>query len=135
MNGNQPTLTALARNGNYKALEDQWLNAIDNGQEHQADMLDALASLSQTGRGDQAATLAWTWLSTFKEKATPTDVLALGRELMVRCNDNEEMRKELLRLYEEVFADRPELKSLIEASGLKGGRSPRRALRTLEICL
>src|SRR5437016_2851940 len=127
MNGNQPTLAALAKSGNYKLLEDHWLTAIENGEDRRADMLDALANLSQSGRGDQAATLAWTWLSTFKERGQPAEVLALGRELMVRCNDNEEMRKELLRLYEEVFAARPELQNLIEASGLKGGRSPRRA--------
>src|SRR4029078_9099446 len=117
MNGTQPTMASLAKSGNYKLLEDQWLTAVENGEDHRSEMLEALANLSQNGRGDQAATLAWTWLSTVKEKADAGEVLALGRELVVRCNDNEEMQKELLRLYEEVFADRPELKSLIEASG------------------
>lgn len=129
------SLSGLVKAGNWKALEDQWLSAVENGDDRRGEMLESLAGLAQAGRAEQASTLAWTWLSTFKEKASSADVLALGRELVVRCGDNEDMRKELLRLYEEVYADRPELQRLIEASGLKGGKSPRRALRTLEICL
>ncbi|GMU23454.1 MAG: transcription elongation factor GreA [Phycisphaerae bacterium] len=98
-------------------------------------MLEALSILVKDKRESRATELGWTWLSAAKEQSKPDELLALGRELILCCGDNEEMRQEILRLYNEVFADRPELLRLIEASGLKGGKSPRRALRTLEICL
>lgn len=130
-----PTLTDLAKRADFKSLEDRWLAAIESAGNQRDDMLDALAVLTKDGRAERAAALGWTWLETARESLKPADLLALGRELILRCGDNEEMRQEILRLYGEVFADRPELDRLIEASGLKGGKSPRRALRTLEICL
>ena len=135
MAGTEMTLTSLAKSGATGALEDRWLAAIENGNHDREDLLGALAALTHAGRGEQATALAWTWLTTCREKASPTEVLTLGRELIVRCAENDEMRKEILRLYEEVFADRPGITQLFDASGLRGGKAPRRALRTLDICL
>jgi transcription elongation factor GreA len=131
----QPTLTSLANSAAWKALEDRWLTVIEEPDVPRDDLLEALALMNKAGRGQQAAALGWSWLATERARSSPNELLALGRELIVRCGDNDEMRQEILRLYEEVFADRPELKRLIDASGLRGGKSPRRALRTLEICL
>lgn len=130
----EPTLTDLARIGQVRALEDRWLSAIEQP-EQRPDLIEALNTLNRNGRGSEAAALAWTWLATEKEKSTPAELLELGRDLIIASGDNDEMRKEILRLYEEVFSDRPEISRLIDASGLRGGKSPRRALRTLEICL
>ncbi|MEP0841923.1 MAG: hypothetical protein HRF43_04345, partial [Phycisphaerae bacterium] len=135
MSTTQPTLTELAKRADFRTLEDRWLVAIEDNGAPQADMFEALSVLTKDGRMERAAALGWTWLETARGRLKPTDLLALGRELILRCGDNEDMRKEILRLYGEVFADRPELDRLIEASGLRGGKSPRRALRTLEICL
>jgi len=129
------TLTELAQKGDFRTLEDRWLDAIENVAEEHGDLLGALTELNKCGKKDQASALGWTWLTSAREKAEPKDALAIGRELGVRCKDNEEIRQELLRLYEEVHADRAELTQLIEASGLAGGKTIRRALRTLEICL
>ncbi len=130
-----PTLTDLARRGEIAALEDRWLEAIETPDGQRDDLLAALETLRKDGRGARAADLAWTWLSTEAERREPRDVLVLGRELILRCEDNDQMRREIVRLYHEVFADRPEIARLIDASGLAGEKSARRALRTLEICL
>lgn len=135
MSSLQYNFTELASRADFKTLEDHWLTAIEENGAHHEDMLEALSILTKDGRTERAAALGWTWMETARERLQPADLLALGRELILRCGDNEEMRQEILRLYGEVFADRPELNRLIEASGLRGGRSPRRALRTLEICL
>ena len=131
----EPTLTELAERGERSALEDRWFDAIEAGDDARSDLLAALAALTKRGMGDHAATLAWTWLTTEQDRAESEDLLALGRELLLRCGDSDEMRREVFRLYEEVFADRPEIHHLLEASGLSGGKSAMRALRTLEICL
>jgi transcription elongation factor GreA-like protein len=131
----QSTLTDLAKRADFRNLEDRWLAAIEENDAQQEDMLSALSVLTKDGRTERAAALGWTWLETARERLKPTELLNLGQDLILRCGDNEDMRTEIIRLYAEVFADRPELEGLLEASGLRGGKSPRRALRTLEICL
>ena len=84
----QPTLTDLANRGELPALEDLWLAAIEEPDKPRDDLLDALATLTRTGKGQQAAALAWTWLATEQERADPSDLLVLGRELLVRCGDS-----------------------------------------------
>lgn len=133
---NSPTtLVELAKRGEYKNLEDRWLAVMEQAEQRRPEMLDTLEVLTKSGKGDLAATLGWSWLAAKKEQAEAPDVLELGRELMVRCGNSPEMRQQILELYQEVYADRPELEKLIEASGLTGDKTPRRALRTLEICL
>ena len=134
-NSQPTTLVDLAKRGEYKNLEDRWLTALEKSVERRAELLETLEVLTKSGKGELAANLGWSWLTLRKEQASATEVLELGREVMIRCGDSPEMRKEILGLYREVYADRPELEKLIEASGLTGEKSPRRALRTLEICL
>ncbi len=129
------TLTELAKRGEYKNLEDRWLIALEQSAQHRDELLSTLELLNKSSKGALAAELGWSWLTAEKERSTPIEVLALGRELMLRCSDSNEMRQELIGLYREIHADRPEIERLIDASGLTGEKSPRRALRTLEICL
>ncbi len=129
------TLIDLAERGEISALEDRWLSAIEDNSASRDEMLETLEALNRNGRGTTAAELAWTWLTAEGERSAPTDVLDLGRACMLRCADNPDMRVELARLYEEVYADRPGIDRLIEIAGLKGDKSPRRALRTLDIAL
>lgn len=128
-------LKEWAERGEVGKLEDGWLGALEEAEEYRNDLLDALEILNKSGKGDKAAELAWIWMTNEAERSGPDEVLGLGKELILRCGDNDEMRQEILRLYGEVFADRPEITRLIEASGLSGEKSPRRALRTLDICL
>lgn len=128
-------LTDLAKRGDLKNLEDRWLAVIEKPLADMNDPLEALAILTKDGKDARAAELAWMWLSAEKERSDPGQVLALGQKISLKIKDNEDLRKELVRLYGEVYADRPELPRLLEASGLAGGRSVRRALRAMEICL
>lgn len=135
MTNGQLGLLDLVQRNDYRSLEDRWLIAIEEFRDARDELLETLDQLTKNGKGEMAAALGWSWLTTERERSKPTDVLALGRELMLRCGDSQEMRKEILGLYRELFAERPEFERLIEASGLTGDKSPRRALRTLEICL
>lgn len=130
-----PTLTDLAQRGQIQVLEDLWLAALEDSQRDSQDLLGALAALTKRGQGDRAAALGWTWLATYKEQAEPAAVLAVAKDLLVACGDSEELRQEILGLYRTVYEDRPDLELLLETSGLAGGKSPRRALRTLDLCL
>ncbi len=128
-------MLSMAERGEIKSLEDRWLAAIEQPNADRAELIQVLAVLTKRGKADSAGALGWTWLTGYREKADPADALALGRELMVACGDNPDLRNDVLALYRTVHADHPGLETLIEASGLIGGRSPRRALRTLDTCL
>lgn len=129
------SLTELAQRGEFSALEDRWLSALEDTEDKGEEMLNTLEILNKNEQSERATELAWTWLTEEKERNEPQEFLDLAREVILRCEDNQEMREEIIRLYREVYADRPELEQLLEISGLAGGKSPRRALRTLEICL
>jgi transcription elongation factor GreA len=131
----QSGLAELAKKADYRSLEDRWLSSLEQASQQREDLLATLEILTKNGKGELAAALGWSWLAAQKERSEPADVLNLGREIMLRCGDSTEMRQEILSLYREVHANRPEIQKLIDASGLSGDKSPRRALRTLEICL
>src|SRR6185436_3775734 len=84
------TLTGLANTGAWKALEDRWLTVIEESDVPRDDLLEALAIMNKAGRGEQAAALGWTWLATERARCSPAELLALGRELIIRCGDNTE---------------------------------------------
>ncbi|HSW45786.1 MAG TPA: GreA/GreB family elongation factor [Phycisphaerae bacterium] len=135
MTNREPTMQELAERGETQALENRWLEAIENPESDRQELLDVLNALTKKGVVEMSAALGWSWLATARAKVEPADALTLGRDLLLACGDSPDLRNDVLELYRVVHADRPELESLIEASGLAGGKSPRRALRTLDICL
>ncbi len=128
-------MRGMAERGETQALEDRWLVAIESPDADRGELLDVLAALARNTSPENAAPLGWMWLTSYREKAKVQDALALGRDLLLICGDNTDLRNDVLDLYRKAYADRPDIEPLIEASGLAGGRSPRRALRTLDICL
>ncbi len=135
MANSSPTLTDLASRNEIRAIENLWMEMLEAGTEDREEMLEALAILTRNGKGQQAGALAWMWLETEQERSEPQDLLNLVREMIVRCDDSDDMRQAAVGLYQKVYADRPEIQNLIDVSGLSGSKSVRRALRTLDICL
>lgn len=130
-----PKLTDLANRNEIQALENLWMDMLEAGCEDREEMLEALAILTRNGKGQQAGALAWMWLETEQERSESEELLDLVREMIVRCDDSDDLRRAAVGLYQKVYADRPEIQNLIDMSGLSGGKSVRRALRTLDICL
>ncbi len=135
MANSQPTLVDLAIRNELKALENLWLEVIEKAGDCREDMLEALAILTRGGNGQQAAALAWMWLETEQERRKPDELLDMVREMIVRCDDSDDLRRAIVELYQKVYADQPEIARLIDLSGLSGSKSVRRALRTLDVCL
>ncbi|MHC4797185.1 MAG: GreA/GreB family elongation factor [Planctomycetota bacterium] len=132
---NYPTLAELAKQGELTVLEERWLSTIEAPEPPADDLLETLDILCQNRKTDLASTLAWTWLAGAGEKQEPGDILAIGKEMLLRCGDNDDLRQQIAELYKQVYADRTEISKLIDISGLSGAKTPRRALRTMDICL
>ncbi|MBN2559299.1 MAG: GreA/GreB family elongation factor [Phycisphaerae bacterium] len=129
------TLQTLAKGKAWSELEREWLAAIEGPGADPARLLPVIDLVVEAKQGDLAETLAWAWLSVMKETHTPAEALRLGRGLLLRLPDGEELRDEILALYRETHRDRPDLESWIERSGLKSGKSVRRALGYLTTAL
>ncbi len=125
----------LVRQGEWATLDERWMAAIEDLSTDHEPLLAVLEALVKAGEGERAATLAWMWLSTLRERSTSAEVIHLAREMIVHSAGSDQLRAEVAELYREVYADRPGIDALIEASGLLGGKTPRRALRTLETAL
>lgn len=126
------TLESLAKSRQWSELECEWLKTIEKPGTDPARLLSIIDLVVKAGQGDLAETLGWAWLTVAKESQPPADALQLGRGLLLRLPAGEDLREEILSLYRQTHQDRPGLEEWIERSGLKSGKSVRRALRFLE---
>jgi transcription elongation factor GreA len=128
-------LERLIKTQNWSELEQAWLETVETPDADTAELLTLLDSLIGAKQTPLASTLAWAWLSSVKETRTPHDALQLGRALLLRLPDGEELREDILTLYRATHSDKPDLDGWIDRSGMRSGKSVRRALRFLEVGL
>jgi len=117
---------------NWTDLEKHWLSVIEKKSADPARLLPVIDHVVKAGKGELAATLGWAWLSEIKEKNGPREALQLGRGLLLRLPDGDQLREEIFTLYVQTHKEHPQLDSWVEKSGLKSGKSVRRALRYLD---
>jgi len=129
------TLEQLAKSKNWAELEQQWLSAIEAAPLDAAKLLAVIDGVVEAGQEALASTMAWIWLSTVKESKPAKDALQLGRALLLRLPEGEDLREEILSLYRQTHPGKPDLEDWIDRSGFKSGKSVRRALRFLEVGL
>src|SRR5262245_21052453 len=128
-------LQTLVRGKNWSDLEQQWLTAIGEPSADRTQLLPVIDGVVKAGQEKLAETMGWAWLSTIKESNSPAEALQFARDLLVRLQDGEELREEILKLYVQAHEGHPQLDTWIERSGLKSGKSVRRALRFLDVGL
>jgi len=131
----QDTLSTLAKTKKWSDLEREWLAAIERPDADPAVLLPVIDLVVEGGKPELAETMAWAWLSAMKESHPPAEALRLGRGLLLRLPDGNELREEILSLYRQTHSDRPDLENWIDRSGLKSGKSVRRAMTYLTTAL
>ena len=129
------TMLAHADEQNWDDLEAAWLKAVGDTSATPDQLLPIIDKVVDAGQNKLAEAMGWAWLSTMKEKNSAVDALRLGRGLLLRLPDGEQLRDEILHLYTETHKEHPKLDTWVEKSGLKGKMSVRRALRFLEVGL
>ena len=125
-------LNALAKMKRWDDLEGDWLSVLGRPDATPEVLLPIIDTVVEGGGEKLAATMGWAWLSVMKEKHSAAEALRIGRGLLLRLPDGEELREEILNLYKETHSDHPDLDGWIERSGLRSGKSVRRALRYLD---
>jgi len=125
-------LNELANRKRWGELEQEWLEVIERPDVDPADLLPVIDAVVKANQAGLAATMGWAWLSTMKEQHSAREALTLGRGLLLRLPDGDQLRDEILSLYVETHSDRGDLDWWVERAGLKSGKSVRRALRFLD---
>lgn len=128
-------LVSLAKSNRWTDLEQQWLVSIGRADFDEEGLLDVIDLVVKAGQGKLADTLGWALLSELKQKRSAADVLEIGRHLLVHLSDGNELREEILGLFRQTHSDRADLEKWVDRSGLKAGKSVRRALRYLDVGL
>ncbi|MCG8406680.1 MAG: GreA/GreB family elongation factor [Phycisphaerales bacterium] len=128
-------LSTLAKTKRWEDLETEWLSVIDQPEAAPEHLLPVIDTVVEAGQDKLAETMGWAWLSSMKEKHSPREALTLGRGLLLRLPDGEQLRDEILELYKQTHNDHPQLNQWVDRSGLKSGKSVRRALRYLDVGL
>ncbi len=128
-------LSTLARARKWDDLESGWLAAIERPDARPDKLLPIIDVVVEAGESKLAETLGWAWLSTIKDKFSAREALTLGRGLLLRLPDGEQLRGEILDLYQQTHLEHPRLQAWVDHSGIKTGKSVRRALRYLDVGL
>ncbi|HWL93563.1 MAG TPA: GreA/GreB family elongation factor [Phycisphaerae bacterium] len=129
------TLRTLANAKRWSELESEWLTRIAQPASAPDELLKIIDTAVEAGQGKLAETMGWAWLSSMKENHSAREALQLGRGLLLRLPDGEQLRSEILALYKETHKQHPDLETWVEKSGLQQGKSVRRALRYLDVGL
>jgi transcription elongation GreA/GreB family factor len=120
--------------GNVASVESAWLEALAE-KAPPAGMVPVIEALAAAGRADSAGALAALLL---EERADlpAGELLEAAKLLVTAVPDNAELRARLADLYRKAYPAAAQcVEGLLAASGLQAGQSPRRALRTLDLCL
>jgi transcription elongation GreA/GreB family factor len=132
------SLCKIARGGNASALEEDWMRLLESEQATPLRLAEydvVLQTLCDGGRQDLAETLAWTAIETIRAEHEDREVAALAGRFLTAIGKSAVLGPQVAELYLDVYSDRDGLAALIEEAGIAGGRPPRRAVRTIEVCL
>ncbi|MFQ5410986.1 MAG: hypothetical protein ACE5EC_01765, partial [Phycisphaerae bacterium] len=128
-------LRTLAKTKRWDELETEWLSVVAQPGLMPDELLPVIDTVVESGQDKLAETMGWAWLSSMKEHHPAREALQLGRGLLLRLPDGEELREEILTLYKETHGDHPDLEAWVDRAGLKSGKSVRLALRYLDVGL
>jgi transcription elongation GreA/GreB family factor len=131
---NVAQLRQLAEIKNVKGLETAWLEAIEE-KLPPAEMAGALEPLVSAGKADDAVALAGMLYEERAKDLSPDEALGAVKALLLAVPVAADLRKEALAAYRKVHGAHPHFAAIVKASGLEASQSPRRALRTMDVCL
>jgi len=127
-------LKRLAAENQTKVLESAWMEAVEQGLPP-AELGGVLEAVAKKHGGEFAQGLGGFWLDVLGKRNDPPAFLLAARASLLTAPTAAEFRPLAADAYRAVHGTVPHFESILQAAGLLGSQSPRRALRTLDICL
>ena len=120
--------------GNLDAVESAWMKAVEAGAAL-SELRAVVEALVEADRADTGETLAWMYLSEAAEAMPPAQAVEAARTLVGLLPGGQDLRSVAVAIYRLACGGCEHFDSFLRASGLAGGQSTRRAIRTLDVCL
>ena len=120
--------------GNLDAVESAWMKAVEAGAAL-SELRAVVEALVEADRADTGETLAWMYLSEAAEQMPAAQAVEAARTLVGLLPGGQDLRSVAVAIYRLACGDCEHFDSFLRASGLSGGQSTRRAIRTLDVCL
>lgn len=133
---NVERMNELIAAGEIDAVESAWMQAVEQNAPIEV-LAKVLAALVDAEHLDAAETMGWALLAERIEEhpGDPLAVLGVARAVVSAVPISDELRGQAAELYRQAHGRHERFEVLLKASGLLTGQSPRRAFRTLEVCL
>ncbi|MGB0715136.1 MAG: GreA/GreB family elongation factor [Phycisphaerae bacterium] len=131
-------LAKLARDGNVKTVEEEWLKIVEAGEaetKRLADYAPVLQTLKKGEQAELAGTLAWAAFESVSTAFEAKQAIAILGPLVQALGNHKELREEITKLYQSAYEGAEGLEALLAEAGLPEGRPVRRALRTVTTCI
>ncbi len=124
-----------AQSGNVREAEEAWLEIAEDTSAPIEKWTDVLELVVKQTKNDSPEALAWSAIDTLCARLEARAAIRHSAKFLRFFSKNEEFRNRAAEMYEQAYADIEGLSTLMEISGLRGGKPIRRAMQTLEICL
>lgn len=128
-------LLELARGGSYDEFEARCVELLADGKLSFVQLVAPFQQFEKAGQAERLATLTQTIFENADPKTDPSAALELARVALIAAPKADPLRKLVVDLYRLAYASAPTLDTVIEASGISGGRPVRMALKLLDFCL
>ncbi len=123
--------------GAWDSIEGAWLDAISEeySPSNLSELLMVLEALSGASKEQLAQTLAEMLVDETRDKLKPSDDLAMLKGVLLAVPGSDTIRILTAEMYKTVYGKHEHFDAIFSAAGLLSGQSPRRAIRTLDLCL
>jgi len=123
--------------GAWDSLESAWLDAIGTeiSPSNLAEMTMVLEALVSASKEERAQTLAEMLFEETRGRIEPAADLEMLKDLLLAVPASDTLRSAVADQYKKVHGEHAHFAAIFEAAGLLAGQSPRRAIRTLDVCL
>jgi transcription elongation GreA/GreB family factor len=118
--------------GAWKEAENVWMSAVEDNPRPEA-VREVLEAFVEADQAETAETLGWSLLDAHSD-AAPEESVKLAMAALLAVPDSEELRKQTAELIKQAYGEIENFQEIYDSAGLETGQSPRRALRTIEVC-
>jgi transcription elongation GreA/GreB family factor len=130
-----PEIEALVKTNAWDAIEELWMQRLENGPEDVTFYAAALRALVQRGQQTRAASLVEVALVAHRERGDATIELSFARIALAAWPQSPVLRSALFEALHRAYADRPSLERLLQHFKTSEASEPHAALQQVETWL
>ncbi len=130
-----PEIVALAHSASYDAIEERWLQRLEQTPHDTEFFLGTLQALLKRNQQERAAVLVPALLASMRAQGDPRTELGFVKAALQSWPESAELRASLFEVMRRAYADRPSLERLLQHFKTAEAHEPHTALQQVEVWL